>query len=120
VPNRVLVDNSERARAESKRAAIEACDEAAYEAQAVMVSRCPVGVGGGYGGLHLYQTIETSPEGETERPHGAEASVTVGDPGRGVDYAGYVVYGTRHMAPQDFVGPGFQAGRRAFESRAGG
>jgi hypothetical protein len=101
-------------------AAIDACDAAADAAELMMIADCPVGVGGGYGGLHMYQTIERSPEGETERSYGAESSVTVGDPSRGVDYTPYVVFGTRYMSAQDFVGPGFEAGRRAFESRARG
>jgi hypothetical protein len=119
VPNRVLVDNSQRARAGSMAAAVDACDIAADTAAEVMVSRCPVGVGGGYGGLHMWQTIERSREEETERPYGAESSVRVGDPERGVDYTPYVVFGTRYMSPQDFVGPGFEAGRKAFERAAG-
>jgi hypothetical protein len=44
----------------------------------------------------------------------------VGDPSIGVNYTGYVVFGTSRQHPQDFVGPGFEAGRAAFLSRVGG
>lgn len=105
-------------RAASKRLAVESviAGQAACERQ--MIADCPVGEGGGEGGLHMYETIDSVPEDQVEREWGAEGGVKVGDPSAGVDYAGYVVLGTSRQSPQDFVSPAFETGRRALLDRA--
>ena len=118
MPVEVVADRSAESRRAQRRLAAACCEAAVGAAKPVMVALCPVGVGGGHDGEHLFETVEGTPEGQTERSWGAEASVKVGDPSIGIDYATYVVFGTSRQNPQDFVGPGFEAGRRAFEARA--
>ena len=64
------------------------------------------------GKTHLWETIERTRENIGRSVDGyVESAVKAGDPSDGVDYTGYVEFGTSKMAAQPFVGPGYEVGK---------
>ena len=91
--------------------------------RAGMVRDCPVGPEANKppGQAHMVTTIEKTPEGmEGDASRGkVETEVKVGDPSAGVDYTGYVVFGTSRQAAQDFISPNFEVGKKRITRNLG-
>lgn len=93
----ITEDNSTKIK-ELVRSALEAAKkDAAEDGKTTAVALCPVGPG--KSGTHLKETIEV--EG------GGVGSVTLsaGAPSKGVDYTGFVEFGTYKDEAQPFMGP---------------